>query len=420
MSEVSIATTTVQKKERLRQIAIYNQRGMKAYQERIRDWWARAFNTSILERKRLEWVDYLRGIAILLIVYRHVLIGIQRGNIAVPQILVDANMIFYSFRMPLFFILSGIFISKSMAKKSTTELIGIKFEKLFYPYLIWATIQITLQIALSGVTNSNRTFNDYTYIFYQPRTLDQFWYLPALFNTTVLYIVLKAKFRINTGFQLILGLALYFISPYFQSVSMVSDWMAFYFFFALGDAISEVFFKARSQSFFKSPVSLLLIIPIFILAQRYYLQHNLGNLAITNNAHMSRPDYLHHIRDQVDFLFIALIGCLSMFILAFRLQSWNILSFLRILGYHSLYIYVMHVIITAFTRLSLIVFFGITNPVLLLCLSILFGVTLPIMFYNLLIRNNIFWFLFSYHKKRTRAVAPATAVSLDAPVASGV
>lgn len=378
---------------------------MKANQERIRGWWARAFNTSILERRRLEWVDYLRGIAILLIVYRHVLIGIQRGNIAVPQILVDANMIFYSFRMPLFFILSGIFIGKSMAKKPVGQLIGIKFEKLFYPYLIWAFIQITLQIALSSRTNSNRTLADYGYIFYQPRTLDQFWYLPALFNVTVLYILLKAKLRLSNGIQLGLGLVLYFISPYFQSVSMVSDWMAFYFFFALGDAISNLFFSNRVQKMFNNPAPLLLIIPLFIFAQKYYLEHDLGNFAVTNNAHMSRPDYIHHIRDQIEFLFIALIGCLSMFILAFRLQSWKVLPFLRILGYHSLYIYVMHVIITAFTRLSLIVFFGITNPVVLLCISIFFGVTIPIMFYNLLIKDNILWFLFSYHKRK-RAVAP--------------
>jgi len=375
-----------------------------------------AFNTSILKRRRMEWVDYLRGIAILLIVYRHVLIGIQRGNIAVPQILVDANMVFYSFRMPLFFILSGIFISQSLAKKGVEKLIGIKFEKLFYPYLIWASIQITLQIALSGVTNSNRTLNDFTYLFYQPRTLDQFWYLPALFNTTVLYVLLKGKFRIPNGVQLILGLGLYFLSPYFQSISMMSDWMSFYFFFALGDAISEAFFRPASQRFFKHPASLVLIIPIFILAQRYYLQHNLGNLA-TISDHMSRPDYLHHIHDQIDFLFIALVGCLSMFILAFRLQSLRALSFLRLVGYHSLYIYVMHVIITAFVRLSLIVFFHINNPVILLCTSIVFGVTLPIMFYNLLIRDNILWFLFAYHKRKPR-VAAATAKDVPTPVAA--
>src|SRR6202035_3875273 len=84
----------------------------------------RAFNTSVLLKNRLAWVDYLKGIAIVLVVYRHVLIGIQRyvaGQQAkgtpipdVPLYLEKANIIFFSFRMPLFFILSGIFISGSL------------------------------------------------------------------------------------------------------------------------------------------------------------------------------------------------------------------------------------------------------------------------------------------------------------------
>src|SRR5580693_6950474 len=88
----------------------------------------KAFNTSLLQKSRLPWVDYLKGIAILLVVYRHVLIGIQRyvaGQQAkgidlpdVPDFLEKANMVFFSFRMPLFFILSGIFISGSLKKRS--------------------------------------------------------------------------------------------------------------------------------------------------------------------------------------------------------------------------------------------------------------------------------------------------------------
>src|SRR5450631_3856954 len=101
-----------------------------------RNWVAKAFNTSILQRSRLAWVDYLKGIAILLVVYRHVLIGIQLSGITIPTILVNANMVFYSFRMPLFFILSGIFIGGSLARRSLKQLIGIKFENLLYPYLI--------------------------------------------------------------------------------------------------------------------------------------------------------------------------------------------------------------------------------------------------------------------------------------------
>ena len=361
-------------------------------------------------------MDYLRGIAIILIVYRHVLVGLQKGMIVVPEILVHANMIFYSFRMPLFFILSGIFISRSLAKKSFKELLGIKFEKLLYPYLIWTVIQITLQILFSGVTNSSRSVIDYTYIFYQTRYLDQFWYLPALFNTTMIYLLIKTKLKANTGIQLILGLALYFLSPYFQAVSIMSDWMAFYFFFALGDTFSTMFFQEQTQKFFKSWISLLLIIPIFILAHRYYLDHDLGNLGITDKLYLSKPDYFKHIKDQVDFLFIALIGCLAMFILSFHLQTLKILSFLRILGYHSLHIYVMHVIITACVRLSLIILFQITDPIVLLICSITAGIILPVLFYNFLVKDGPLWFLFSYRKKK----AETLKVTESRPVAAGM
>jgi fucose 4-O-acetylase-like acetyltransferase len=378
---------------------------MEVFRGRIQRLFAKGFNTSILQKSRLDWVDYLRGLAIILIVYRHVLIGIQRGNIEVPQGLIDANMVFYSFRMPLFFILSGIFISKSLAKKSVKQLIGKKFELLLYPYLIWAFLQLTLQIAFSQMTNSDRSLINYTYILYNPRSLDQFWYLPALFNTTLIYLLVKTKLKANTPIQLCLGLCLYFLSPLFQQVSMISDWMAFYFFFALGDAISELFFGQHTQRFFKNPVSLLLILPVFIVAQRYYLQHDLGKLAV-HDSHVSNPNYLVHIKDQIDFIFIALVGCLSMFILAFQIQRFKALSFLRIVGYHSLHIYVMHVILTAFIRLSLIVVFGITNPIVLLFTSIAIGVVIPILVYNFLIKDGPLYFLFHLHRQRAKEAVP--------------
>ncbi|HEV2355698.1 MAG TPA: acyltransferase, partial [Puia sp.] len=148
-----------------------------------RDWFARAFNTAVLQKNRLAWVDYLRGIAILLVVYRHVLLGIQNSGYVLPAAYLNANIMFFSFRMPLFFILSGVFISGSLAKKSLGRIVYSKFELLLYPYLIWATVQITIQIFASHYTNANRTAFDYLYIFYQPEKIDQFWYLPALFNS---------------------------------------------------------------------------------------------------------------------------------------------------------------------------------------------------------------------------------------------
>ena len=151
-----------------------------------------------------------------------------------------------------------------------------------------------------------------------------------------------------------------------------------------------------------------MIIPIFIIAQRYYLDHGLANLGVINKSYLSKPDYFNHFKDQLDFLFIALIGCLSMFILAFHLQQLKILSFLRVLGYHSLQIYVMHVIVTAFVRLSMIIVFQITDPVALLITSMAFGIVLPVLFYNLMIKDGPLWFLFHLKKSGKAKVSSDT------------
>ena len=353
----------------------------------IQNFFSKAFNLPVLEKSRMHWVDYLRGIAIVLVVYRHVLLGIQRIHIDVPADLVTANMIFFNFRMPLFFILSGVFISGSLKKRTVNQFITDKFEGLLYPYFIWVFIQVTLQIVLGKFANSPRSVHDYIYILYQPANLDQFWYLPALFNATVIYVLIKTKLKPPVLFHLVIGLIFYYLSPHLQFSSMLSDWTEFYIFFAIGDMVSEFFFKPGTQNFLKNPYTILFLIPIFAITQFFYL------------SKVNPDDPL--IRGHIIFLPIALIGCLTMTVLAFRLQHWNILKFLRVLGFHSLYIYVMHVMIAAMTRGICTRFLHIYNPEILVLLGILFGVTLPVMIYNLCIKDNVAWFLFAFRKKET-------------------
>ncbi len=361
---------------------------MSNKQTKLSSWFSKAFNLPALEKSRLYWVDYLKGIAIILVVYRHSLLGIQSSGIPTPAYLENANMIFFSFRMPLFFMLSGIFASISLRKRTVKQYIGAKFETLMYPYFIWVTIQITLQIALSGFTNSNRGLIDYTYIFYQPRNLDQFWYLPALFNATVVFILIKKYITQKWWLLIAIGLGFYFLSPFLQNISMLSDFMEFFIFFALGDVISQLFFHENVQAFLKKYLTLLLAIPVFIVAQMFYLSHDMY--------------YLTNTIARLEFLIIALVGCFTMLALSFRLQCWNIISWLRILGYHSIYIYVMHVMLAALTRNLFTHVLGIHNIFIILFSCIITGAFLPIIIYNLFIHNNLGWFLFTYKRKKNR------------------
>lgn len=363
----------------------------------MKKWLAKAFNTSILQKSRLAWVDYLRGIAIVLVTYRHVLLGLQNTNLTVPQSLVTANMIFFSFRMPLFFILSGIFINGSLKRRSLGQVLFTRFENLLYPYFIWSFIQVTLQILLSRYSNTNRTAHDYLYILYQPRALDQFWYLPALFNTTLVYLLLKVKAHVPSWAQLILGLVFYLLAPHIDKISMLSDWMQFYIFYALGDNVSEIFFRPKVQGLLNNPWTLPALTPVFIASQIYYVSQ-----APTGPGPIGQAPNI----GEGPFLIIALIGCLTMFALAFRLQKWDILRFLRVLGFHSLYIYVIHVLVAAFVRAILMKVFGVHNSVVLLACGILAGVTVPVVFYNLCVKDNFAWFLFSL--KKPDGLLPAT------------
>jgi fucose 4-O-acetylase-like acetyltransferase len=372
--------------------------------ENTKDWISKAFNLPLLQRNRYNWVDYLRGVVILLVVYHHAYIGIERSGINMPASVADANMVFYSFRMPLFFIISGVFTSLSLGTKPVTALIGVKFDKLFYPYIVWAFLQVSLQIILSNFTNSARDYHDYLYILYQPRQLDQFWYLPALFNATLVYIFLKSRLRLSAWLNLLLGLVFYLTAPFLNQISMISDWMRFYLFFAIGgEVLSAFIFKPAVQKQAKKPITFLLLLPFFIAAQLHYLHNNVGKRVMEVNP-MSHfmVDRSHYLVYEINFLSIAFIGCATLIALSFLLERWNRLSFLRVLGYHSLYIYITHVIIVGSVRFLFTYFFHYNNPLVILLTGITLGVTIPIAFYNLLGKTTLA-FLFT-GKRRPKLV----------------
>ena len=370
----------------------------------VKEWISHAFNFTILEKNRYSWVDYLRGVIILLVVYHHAYLGIERSGISMPETVGKANMIFYSFRMPLFFIISGVFTTISLSKQSVKDLIFVKYDKILYPYFIWAFIQVTLQIFMSNFTNSNRSFHDYLYIFYQPKQLDQFWYLPALFNATIVFIFFKTRVKPNKWVHLLIGLVLFFTAPFLNDISMMSNWMRFYLFFVIGDLISDILFTKTLQQQLKKPVTLLVFLPVFIAAQVVYLHNNVGVKAMETTIATFHGDNTLYALNELNFLFTSLIGCITLIIMAFLLEKWNKLSFLRVIGFHSLYIYMIHVIVVGLVRYILTHLLHLTNPILILLTVIAFGVAIPIMFYNLLGRSYL-WFLFSTRKKRRMEVA---------------
>jgi len=350
-----------------------------------------------MKPSRLSWIDYARGIAIILVAYRHVYEGAKESGIAVQNyiFLEYINIFFYSFRMPLFFILSGVFITKSLQKRGFKAYLETKARSILYPYFLWGFLQLSLQIVFTRYTNGHPTFLSYLNLFYQPREVAQFWYLYALFNVSILYAVSKYFLKLTAIHNILIGVLLFYFSSiiYQENIKtgFVFDICHYYIFFSVGDLISNFLLNKNNQRYFESGKTLLFMFAAFVVVQSYFLIENLSH---TTSKYMFVEFYQPFI-----FLFIAFIGCAFIVNLTFILQKMNILNWLNILGRYSLYIYVSHVIAFAGVRIILSKLLGIQNVALILISGIVSALVIPLILYKLAVKWNIRW-VFTLEKEQ--------------------
>ncbi|UII19725.1 acyltransferase family protein [Fulvivirga ligni] len=330
--------------------------------------------------KRLPWIDYAKAIAIILVVYRHIMIGLMRAGFEVPNYYVVANEMVYSFRMPLFFILSGLFLRRALAKKSNGEYVYNKFNSILYPYLIWTTIQVTIQVVFSSYINSDRSYMDYLYILIRPRAIDQFWFLYTLFNTSILYLLMFKIFRGNKILLVVTGIVFYLLAQYLNEYSLLQDALYYFVFVSIGDAASEIILSKNNEKYYSSWYTFFGILPFFILTQWYWLTHETHPLV---------------------FAVFALLGCAFIFNISFLLMRYEAAKVLRAVGFHSLQVYLLHVIVSAAVRTVMVKFMGIDEVTILLITGIIFGTIIPILVYQFCINNHL-WLLFTLEKPKKR------------------
>ncbi len=97
------------------------------------------------------------------------------------------------------------------------------------------------------------------------------------------------------------------------------------------------------------------------------------------------------------FLLEALIGCATSISFSFLLQKYKLFTWIRIVGYHSLFVYCMQIITITATRIILQSIIHITYTPAIIISTWASGVVLPIFFYNLCLRYNLWW-LYTFRK----------------------
>lgn len=132
---------------------------------------------------RIEWLDGARGIAIFLVVLGHVLRGLPENAIRPGEWVDFLDSWIYSFHMPVFFFISGLFIESS-AKRPLGKFIVLKLQTIAYPYFLWSILQESLR-AVGGAD----TFSGLWKILYLP--VMQYWFFYVLFLLGLFYALTR-------------------------------------------------------------------------------------------------------------------------------------------------------------------------------------------------------------------------------------
>lgn len=91
---------------------------------------------------RITWMDTLRGLAMLLLLFWHAAAIPAFYGWQMPQWLLLFNEIFLPWRMPTLMFLSGLLLERSLAKPVRVFYVG-KARAILWPYVLWAGLHIS-------------------------------------------------------------------------------------------------------------------------------------------------------------------------------------------------------------------------------------------------------------------------------------
>lgn len=325
--------------------------------------------------ERHAWVDLAKGIGIILVVYGHIARGVYHASLNIGmQLFTVEDSVIYSFHMPLFFFLSGLFIHSSFTKYGAGGLAFRKLCTIFYPYVVWSLLQGFLEVALSDYTNGKARAEDVLVLLWVPRA--QFWFLYSLFLMFIAVAGCRSLLG-PKGDYLFLGASIMCYAYQDEFPSYVSRLfvMQYLVYFSAGLILGE---RATMPRMEKGTV--LLILGFFLFASTQYLFH--FEFGLLCNHNQTR--------------WCILVAAVSIWFVSVLSQSIPDLKFrwLSYIGEHALYIFLMHTIAGSGTRIFLHKVFGVESVPLHLITGTVVGLFLPLLVVHWSHRISLTWLFY--------------------------
>lgn len=310
-------------------------------------------------KKREKWIDYAKTFTCIMIVFFHVLIGLDRANIGINKKIFNYIIDFFSiFAMPLFMFLSGYLYKMNSDIESMKDYVIFIKRKLInigIPYLIFYTI---FNIVTSIFSNEINTQYEFWDMFIKPSNF--FWFLYTLIGIFIIIPIIEKIFKKNCIKVLCITLLLNIIGKFFTiNIFVIDTFFVYAFYFYLGVVIKEKFNK-REMKLIEAIISIILY--IFLTIIYFWGANYIKNYIVVN--------FIETI--------IAILGVFAASNI-FRVMEDKIvdIKIWNLIGKYTFQIYILHVFFTSGMRILLFKI-GLYNSCIHIIVGFLMGIICPI------------------------------------------
>ncbi|WP_280140267.1 acyltransferase family protein [Devosia psychrophila] len=311
------------------------------------------------------WADAVKGMAIVLVVFGHVLRGDREAGLPhSEQWFNTLDSAVYLVHIPMFFVVSGYFFERSVLRDGLLGSLKKRAIVLLYPLLVWSYITATFRLAAGSVTNRG-AITPWEVLTYPFVLSDVYWFLWALFviQTVVSFVVPFAKRRPATYLTLAaVAFGLQFIAPPSVYISSALHHLPN---FIAGILLARWLGEKQLRLFMAFPALL-----IFALCEFLNISFNFGYADLTQKT------------------VLELLAAVSLIVAIQCIYRSTARGQMAWLGALSMPIFVAHVIPAAAARIVLMKL-GIEFSAVHLVIETAVGVLVPILLYVALSRMNM-------------------------------
>ena len=266
-----------------------------------------------IEQNRVQWVDFAKGLSIILVVSTHSMFP-NAESVLFSDAILFFNSIVVQVRMPLFFFISGLFIHKAMSR-DVRSFFKLKISHLLYLYVLWSVIRYFTSIVpeyflLGG--SKDDLYSILTIFYSPPSTL---WFIYAILIFMVVTRFTKSAPVISFCIAILLHLSVsqLGIEGFLKSI------LTYYPFFFAGFLFSKSTMRTFNNFRFNYLLFPFIYFAVVIVALNY-----------------------EWTQTRLSLLFLGIGGVIAGCTIASALSRISIFSWLGYVGRNTLPIYLMH------------------------------------------------------------------------------